>query len=283
MHTEAFKKLIMAALREDRAAQDATTRPLAGPNDMIKGQLIAKADGVLCGLGIFTDVFKILDKRCVVRPRFNDGQKVSSGRIIAQVAGPVRAVLAGERTALNFVQHMSGIATLTAKYVRETAGTKAKIFDTRKTLPGLRALQKYAVRCGGGVNHRMNLSDMALIKDNHLKLAYGIEDAVTRIRKAKSGITVEVECDTLEQVNEAVVSGAEIILLDNMTVPTLRKAIAVIRKTKRSIAIEISGGVNLATVKTFARLGVDRISVGALTHSVPALDISLELGASPRL
>jgi nicotinate-nucleotide pyrophosphorylase (carboxylating) len=280
---EAFKELIRAALREDRAAQDVTTRPLAGPNDTIKGQLIAKADGVLCGAGIFRDVFKILDKRCSVRARFNDGQKVRSGQVIAQVAGPVRAVLAGERTALNFVQHMSGIATLTAKYVRETRGTKAKIFDTRKTLPGLRALQKYAVRCGGGVNHRMNLEEMALIKDNHLKLAHGMEAAVARIRKAKPGITVEVECDTLEQVNEAVVSGAGIILLDNMPVPVLRKAIAVIRKTKRSIAIEISGGVNLATIKTFARLGVDRISVGALTHSVPALDISLELGASPRL
>jgi nicotinate-nucleotide pyrophosphorylase (carboxylating) len=274
---DTFQKLIIEALKEDQAREDITTRPLAGPDDMICGRLIANSSGILCGMGIFRDVFNVLDERCRVAAKFKDGQTIRAGRTIATVRGPVRAILAGERTALNFIQHLSGIATLTARFVHEVRGTRAKILDTRKTLPGLREFQKYAVRCGGGVNHRMNLADMALIKDNHLKLAHGMKAAVERIRAAKPGIRVEVECDTVAQVHEAVASGADIIMLDNMDVPTLRRAISIIRAAGTGNETEISGGVNLATVRSFARLGVDRISVGALTHSVPALDISLEL------
>jgi nicotinate-nucleotide pyrophosphorylase (carboxylating) len=272
-----FKKLIMDALKEDHADRDVTTRPLSGPDDMITGQLIVKSDGVLCGLEIFKEVFGLLDRRCKVKSGVKDGRKVRSGQVIATIAGPVRAVLAGERTALNFIQHLSGIATLTDRFVRETKGTKAKIYDTRKTLPGMRELQKYAVRCGGGCNHRMSLADMALIKDNHLKLAHGMQAAVAKIRKTAGRITVELECENLVEVKEATGSGADIVMLDNMDVPTLRAAIRIIRGAKKKMEIEISGGVNLGTVKKFARLGVDRISVGALTHSVSALDISLEL------
>lgn len=271
------KQLIATALREDRASRDITTRPLAGANEMINGRLIAKADGILCGMEIFKEVFQTLDKRCRIVSRRSDGQTVRDGQVIATLSGPVRAVLAGERTALNFLQHLSGVATLTGRYVQETRGTGAKILDTRKTLPGLRALQKYAVRCGGGTNHRMDLADMALIKDNHLKLAHGMRPAVQRIRKARPSVKIEIECENMAQVKEAVTSGADIIMLDNMTASQMRAAIRLIRGAGKKIAIEISGGVTLATVKKFALLGVDRISVGALTHSVSALDISLEL------
>jgi nicotinate-nucleotide pyrophosphorylase (carboxylating) len=208
-----------------------------------------------------------------------DGSRVKKGKVIARVAGYAKDILAGERTALNFIQHLSGIATLTAMYVRKVQGTKAKILDTRKTLPGLRALEKYAVKCGGGHNHRMNLEDMALVKDNHIGAVRDIGGAVKRIRKYRPSVKVEVECDTLEQVDEALEAGADIIMLDNMSPAEARRAVSKAKKSrgKKAPEFEVSGGVTLETVAEYARTGCDRISVGALTHSAPALDISLDI------
>lgn len=275
-----FSKIIISALKEDRTAADITTISLIAEGKIVRAELIAKSDGIICGLELFGEVFKSIDKRCTVRAAAKDGQKIKKGKVVLGIRGPARAILSGERTALNFIQHLSGIATLTSKFVSETRGTQAKIYDTRKTLPGLRELEKYAVRCGGGHNHRMHLADMALIKDNHLKFVESIAEAVNKIRQKRSGIKIEVECENLRQVREAVGSNADILMLDNMDTRTLNKAISLIKnndRAKKRPEIEISGGVYLGNVRKFAKLGVDRISVGALTHSAPALDLSLEI------
>lgn len=269
--------LIRAALSEDDAHHDVTSRTLIPRDRTVTGRFIAKEEGVLCGIDAARKVFSMLDRSCRVSSRFRDGKHVAKGTVFATVTGSAVAVLSGERTALNFMQRMSGVATLTARYVKLARGTKAKIYDTRKTLPGFRELDKYAVRCGGGENHRMSLSDMALIKDNHLTAISGMSAAVKKIKQIKPGIPVEIECETTAQVTEALDAGADIIMLDNMDAGTLRKAVAMVHARRLRPRIEISGGVNLNTVRAFARLGVDRISVGALTHSAPALDISLEL------
>lgn len=275
-----FNKIIISALKEDRVGADITTTSLIDNAKIVRAKLIAKADGVICGLDLFGEVFKSIDKRCVVRAAVKDGQKISRGRAVLEIKGHARAILSGERTALNFIQHLSGIATLTSKFVGETRGTTAKIYDTRKTLPGLRELEKYAVRCGGGRNHRMHLADMAMLKDNHLKFVESIADAVKKIKQKSPGIKIEVECENLTQVREAVDSNADILMLDNMDTGTLKKAISLIKNNGRSMKrpeIEISGCVNLGNVRKFAKLGVDRISVGALTHSAQAMDLSLEI------
>ncbi|MHB9154267.1 MAG: carboxylating nicotinate-nucleotide diphosphorylase [Endomicrobiales bacterium] len=272
--------LIRLALAEDDARNDVTSHALVPPGKALRGRFIAKDDGVISGLEVAKQVFAALDRRCRMRSRLKDGGRVCKGRVFAEVTGRGTAVLSGERTALNFMQHLSGVATLTAKFVEKVKGTPAKIYDTRKTLPGFRYLDKYAVRCGGGVNHRMDLGEMALIKDNHLAMAGSMRSAVEKIR-ARKKVPVEIECENLSQVDEALEAGADILMLDNMDARTLKQAIARIRKSAeksgaRRPDIEISGGVSLKTVRAFARLGVDRISVGALTHSAPALDISLE-------
>jgi nicotinate-nucleotide pyrophosphorylase (carboxylating) len=228
-------------------------------------------------MDIIRGIYRKIDRRCKVKLLIKDGDKVRRNRVIAEIAGPARGVLAGERTVLNFLQHLSGVATMTNRYVELAKGTRAKIFDTRKTIPGLRALEKYAVTCGGGVNHRQNLGEMALLKDNHLKL---ISDPAANVRKMKTtkrNLLIEVECETLGQVRKMIKSGADIILLDNMNRSQLRRAIKLIRTAKKGIKIEISGGVNLKTVRGLARLGADRISVGAITHSAPAMNISMEI------
>ncbi len=282
---EQIKNIIRLALKEDYAWHDVTSRATIPEKKFITADLVAKDSGVICGVEIVKEVFKMLDTKSCTKAFVADGTKVAKGKIIARVAGPAKDILAGERTALNFLQHLSGVATLTHKFVEKTRGTGAKIYDTRKTLPGLRSIEKYAVTCGGGYNHRMNLSDMALIKDNHISAVRDIGDAVKKIRKNRPSLKIEVECDTLSQVDDALAAGADIIMLDNMSVSDVKKAVTKVRKykgphSKRSPEIEISGGINLLTVAKYAKTGCDRISVGALTHSAPALDISLEIKRS---
>ena len=276
-----FTNIIRQALDEDKAYNDVTTLADIFANKKIKAELIAKQAGVICGLYVFAKTFQELDKKARVLSKVKDGAKVRKGQVVAVVAGHARAIITAERTALNFIQYMSGIATLTHEYVLKVKGTKAKILDTRKTAPGLRALAKYAVRCGGGYNHRMDLAEMALIKDNHLGIVVDLEDAVRHIKRMKRGIKVEVECENLEQIQNALWARADIIMLDNMNVDKIKKSLKLIKGFKGSgkyrPETEVSGGVTLSTVRKFAQTGVDRISVGALTHSAPALDLSLEI------
>ena len=238
----------------------------------------AQADGILCGMGIVDHVLSAQGndpEEAALTILLADGSAVKRGDRVAQGLQSTHRVLAMERTALNFVMHLSGVATLTHQFVGRTEGTRAKVVDTRKTLPGLRALQKYAVRCGGGHNHRMGLFDGAMIKDNHIRAAGGIADAVRRVRAVASHmIRIEVECESLEQVSEAVAAGADIVMLDNMDPFMMREAV---KQHAGACIFEASGGISLDTVKGVAQTGVDYISVGALTHSAPALSFHLEL------
>jgi nicotinate-nucleotide pyrophosphorylase (carboxylating) len=256
-------------LAEDVGAGDATTTAVVDDSATCEAQLHVKEPGVICGLDVAAAVFAELG--ATLEPLAADGDAVEPGPV-ARVVGPARAVLTGERLALNLLGRLSGIATLTRRYVDAVDGTGATILDTRKTTPGLRDLEKYAVRCGGGTNHRFRLDDGVLIKDNHLRLAGSIGEAVARARGA--GLPVEVECDTVAQVGEALLAGADRILLDNMSLGELRDAVSL---TAGRAELEASGGVTLDTVRPIAETGVDFISVGALTHSARALDVSLEV------
>jgi nicotinate-nucleotide pyrophosphorylase (carboxylating) len=259
---------VRAWLAEDVGAGDATTSSVVDEEAACEARILLKEPGVVCGLEIAASVFAELGAR--LEPLVADGELVQPGSI-AQVSGPARAVLTGERLALNLLGRLSGVATLTRRYVDEVEGT-ATILDTRKTTPGLRDLEKLAVRTGGGTNHRFRLDDGVLIKDNHLRLVGTIGEAVTRARG--TGLPVEVECDRLAQVREALAAGADRILLDNMTLGELREAVSI---TAGRAELEASGGVNLDTVRAIAETGVDFVSVGALTHSARALDVSLEV------
>jgi nicotinate-nucleotide pyrophosphorylase (carboxylating) len=250
----------------------------------VRGRYVAKADGVVAGLPLLARVFNNFGRGVRVRLLARDGSRVRRGRTLAMVAGPARAVLSGERLSLNLLCHLSGVATLTSRYVRHTRGTSARIFDTRKTMPGMRLLEKYAVACGGGCNHRIGLFDAVLIKDNHLALAEkSPAEAVRRARKTTRR-PVEVEVIDLDGLREAVAAGADIVMLDNFSPAGARRAVRLARqlaaRRDRPVEIEISGGVNLRTVRAYALANPDRISVGALTHSAPALDISLEIEGS---
>jgi nicotinate-nucleotide pyrophosphorylase (carboxylating) len=229
---------------------------------------------VVAGLDLAETAFKSLDPDVRFTRVVADGGKVAAGGTIAKVAGSTRALLTGERTALNFLGRLSGIATLTASYVAEVEGTAAKIAETRKTTPGLRALEKYAVRCGGGTNHRMGLDDAILIKDNHVRIAGGIEPALAAVRAAGSGLTVEIEADTLDQVEQALAAGAARILLDNMSPAEAARAVELVQG--RAL-LEASGGIDQDSVRTYAETGVDFISIGALTHGARSLHVSLEV------
>ncbi len=271
--------LIDAALSEDQAFSDPTTQALIPDGVMGNGMLRAKADGVLAGGAVAEAVFRRIDPELEVKLLLEDGASLEPGRDIASVVGSAAAILRAERTALNFMQRMSGIATATNRYVRAVEGTVARIVDTRKTAPGHRYLDKYSVRMGGGYNHRINLADGILIKDNHLAARASLEEplgAVVRhaISEASHTIRVEVEVESLEQVREAVDAGAHIIMLDNMPVDLMREAVGIIAGRA---SIEASGGITLATVREVAETGVDLISIGGLTHSTDALDISLDL------
>jgi len=272
--------LINLALKEDGSFNDITSKKFVPANKKAKAVLVANKDGVLAGVDVFIEVFKTLDDSCKVAIKKKDCDLLKKGDKILEITGSARTILSGERTALNFLQYMSGIATLTNIFVKAVGNNKAKIYDTRKILPGYRQLAKYAVRCGGGTNHRMGLSDMALIKDNHLKLIKDLTSEISNFRKKYKDIKVEVECESLGEVENALAAKADIIMLDNTTPKTASEMIDVIRKSSTkdyAPEIEISGNVNFQTIKEFAKLDIDRISIGMITHSAPALDVSLEV------
>lgn len=277
-HWHGTMALIRRALEEDEAAADATSALL--PDDLAsEGTLLAKGDGVLAGIEVALQVFREVDPSIQCQALVADGSPVEHGQNLGLVRGRMNSVLRAERTALNFLQRMSGVATYTNAFVRAVDGTGVKIIDTRKTLPGWRLLDKYAVRMGGGQNHRMNLSDGIIVKDNHIAAAATrgetLTDLVRRGRAhAPHTIRIEVECTTLDEVREAVASGADVVMLDNMSVAQMRDAV---RLCKGKVLTEASGGVTLDSVRAIAETGVDLISTGQITHSVRALDISLEV------
>ena len=267
-------EIIEMALKEDRYDEDLTTNALIPEGARARGVLYAKESGVIVGLEVARDVFCYGGSNVFFRPLVQDGDSVRSGQKIAEVEGDARVILSRERVALNFLQHLSGIATTTHRYVVKAG--KTKILDTRKTTPGLRKLEKYAVRMGGGYNHRLNLAQMILIKDNHIALVGSIMEAVKRAR-ANSDKMIEVETKTIEQVKEAVRVKPDRIMLDNMPLSEMKKAVKIIRSSSSTIEIEASGGVTMEAIPKITELGLDYVSCGALTHSVKALDISLEL------
>lgn len=269
------KLQISNALKEDIGSGDITSRTIIPKGQKAKARIIAKEAGIVAGLLVARDVFRTLDRSLRFSPKVKDGMKVKKGTVIAEVSGNARAILAGERVALNFLQHLSGIATLTNKFVARVKGKgiRVKVLDTRKTIPGLRVLEKYAVKIGGGQNHRMGLYDAILIKDNHIKLAGGLRKALKGPRRTKR--TIEIEARTMTEVRKAIESKVDRILLDNMNIKTLRQAVKLCQKV--GIKTEASGGINLNNVRAIAKTGVDYISIGALTHSAPALDISLKI------
>jgi nicotinate-nucleotide pyrophosphorylase (carboxylating) len=269
------KALVAAALEEDDTKHDITTAATVLSDRRARCRIVARKKGVIAGLPLAAEAFTQLDKAVTIRIEHDDGARVRPDTSVMFLSGHARGLLSAERVALNFLQRLSGIATLTAQYVEAIKGTGAHILDTRKTTPGFRRLEKYAVRAGGGLNHRMNLSSNVLIKDNHLAAAEGdIGIAVKRARDvAPAGMKVEVECDTLDQVKRAIDAGADVILLDNMSLLEMREAV---RQVEGGAVVEASGGVTLETVRPIAETGVNWISVGALTHSAPALDLALD-------
>lgn len=268
--------VIKRALTEDITYLDTTTDYLIEEDERGDAYLLSKADGVLCGLSVAMRVFALLDPDFSYQASKTDGDRLKKGERIASLCGHTRALLKGERTALNLLQHMSGIATATAQAVALVEGTNATIVDTRKTLPGLRSLQKYAVTVGGGRNHRYNLSDAAMLKDNHIDAAGGIIPAIEKLRgKVGHMVNIEVETRNLDEVKEALEAKADIIMLDNMDCDTMRQAVAL---TAGRAVLEASGGITAATLRAVAETGVDIISIGALTHSVQAFDISMKYG-----
>ncbi len=272
-------RLIELALLEDIGLGDLTSEAIITDEQLGKAELLCKEDGIVAGLEVATLVFEYCDHSITVNPLIHDGEIAQKGEVIASLDGSAKSILKGERTALNFLQRMSGIATATHRYVHAVAGTDAKIIDTRKTVPGLRVLDKWAVRLGGGFNHRFGLDDMVLIKDNHIVAAGGITKAVAMcckyLAEERIDVKIEVETKSLVEVQEALrCAGIHRIMLDNFELDDMRKAVELI---SRKVEVEASGGVNLQTVRPIAETGVDFISVGALTHSVKGLDISLEL------
>ncbi|MCE7904487.1 MAG: carboxylating nicotinate-nucleotide diphosphorylase [Anaerolineae bacterium CFX3] len=264
---------IQRALAEDIGAGDATTLSIVPPEATMRGQIIAKQDGIIAGLDVARAAYELLDSAVEFSPQLADGSRVTRAGVLALVSGRTSSLLTAERTALNFLGRMSGIATLTRQFVDAVAGTRAVILDTRKTAPGLRAVDKLAVKLGGGGNHRIGLYDMILIKDNHIDHAGGIEEAVRRAKAARSGLPIEVEARTTNDVRVALSLGVERILLDNMSVEMMAEAV---RLTNGRAKLEASGNVTLETVRRIAETGVDFISVGALTHSAKAFDVSFD-------
>ncbi len=272
---EDIDRVVDTALAEDVGTGDATTLALVPVDARCRAELLLEEPGVVCGLPVATAVFRALDPAVSVEVRIEEGAAVSDvPAVLAVVEGVAQAVLTGERVALNLVGRLSGIASLTRRYAELVEGTSARILDTRKTTPGLRALEKYAVRCGGGTNHRSGLYDAILVKENHIRVAGGISKALAALTGHGLGLAVEIEAETIEQVREAVDAGAPRILLDNMSPEQVREAVAEVAGRAK---LEASGGVSLATVRAYAETGVDFISVGALTHSARSLHVSLEV------
>lgn len=273
-----LNKIILNALDEDIQTGDITTQAIIPESVFGNGKFLIKANGVIAGLTVAKNVFEMVDKKLDFKILIPDSKKVKTGDIVAEVEGKASSILTAERTALNFIQRMSGIATLTNTFLEKIKHTKAKILDTRKTIPGLRLLDKEAVKCGGGKNHRIGLFDLFLIKDNHIEIAGSITNAVKACRifqqKKNSNLKIEVETKNLDEVSEALSCNVEIIMLDNFNTDLMRKAVKLINE---KCLVEASGNINIDNVKEVAETGVDFISVGALTHSVKALDISLEV------
>ena len=268
-----YRDIVRRALAEDVGAGDVTTAATVDPALRATAEIVAKCDCVIAGLDVAEEVVRQDDPSVTVTIHRPDGTRCAPGDIVGNIAGSAAGLLTAERTALNLLQRMSGIATLTRRFVDAAAG-RITILDTRKTTPTLRVLEKYAVATGGGTNHRIGLYDAILIKDNHIRLAGGVREAVARSRKVRPGLTVEVEAQSLQQVDDAIASGADIILLDNLSTEEIREAV---RRIDRRAKTEISGGVTLARIPELSATGADFVSVGALTHSAPASDLSLEI------
>jgi len=275
LRQQALHDLVRSALEEDGAFNDLTTIATVISDRRSRATLVAREKAVVCGIPLALEAFRLLDPKVSIRVDREDGAHARAGDPVLFVTGHARGLLSAERVALNYMQRLSGIATLTARYVDAVKGTNAKILDTRKTTPGWRALEKYAVRAGGGTNHRMDLSTGVLIKDNHLAALDGdVSKAVARAREiAPKGVKIEVECDNVEQVRRAADAGADIILLDNMSLAAMAECVRVVNG--RAI-LEASGGVTLTTVRAVAETGIDWISIGALTHSAPSMDLALD-------
>lgn len=272
---EDIERVVAAALAEDLGTGDATTDALVPAQARCRAELLLEEPGVVCGVPVVAAVFAALDPSVAVEAKLGEGVAVQDApAVLAVVAGPARAILTGERVALNLLGRLCGIASLTRRFVELTEGTPTEILDTRKTTPGLRALEKYAVRCGGGRNHRAGLYDGVLIKENHIRVAGGISEALGSLNGHADGLPVEIEAETLEQVREAVAAGAPRILLDNMSPEQVREAVT---EVAGRAELEASGGMSLATVRAYAETGVDFVSVGALTHSARSLHVSLEV------
>ena len=269
--------LVRRALVEDIGTGDVTTDATVPETAHGRGILLAKSSLVVAGLDVAASVFRAVDPRTSLAPRAREGESVEPATILGEVSGPARALLTGERVALNFLQRLSGIATLTRRFV-EASGDRITVLDTRKTTPGLRLLEKYAVRVGGGTNHRVGLFDAFLIKDNHVRLAGGVGAAVRRARAARPDLPVEVEAQSLPEVDEAIAAHADTVLVDNLSLDEIREAV---RRARGKAKVEISGGVTLDRIGTLAQTGADFVSVGALTHSAPAADISFEIEIAP--
>lgn len=272
---------IRTALEEDIGSGDLTATLLIPPTLQFQGKLRAREPFIVAGMPVAEEVFRAVEPAAVFRALVHDGDAVAAGDTLAEVTGSARGLLTAERTALNFLQLLSGIATATRGYVNKIGDTGCTLLDTRKTIPGLRYLSKYAVRCGGGRNHRMGLYDGVLIKDNHIAACGSVGEAVRRARsgtQASANVSIEVECDTLAQVTEAVAAGADVILLDNMQPTELRRAVALVGNAAKT---EASGGVTLETIRAIAETAVTYVSVGRITHSAPAVDIGLDWAAQP--
>ena len=269
------KDHVKSALMEDIGYGDITTENLAGENDFLKAELNTRSEGILCGCDVFKTVFETLSIDVRIKFYFKDGDEIQKGDNIADIEGPAKDLLMGERVSLNYIQRMSGIATETRKYQDAIAPYNAKIVDTRKTTPNFRAFEKYSVKIGGGALHRFNLSDCAMIKDNHIRLAGSLTNAVNKLRESISHAhKIEVECDTFDQVKEAVAEKADIIMLENMSIETMKKAVEFIN---HQAIVEASGNVNLSTVNAIASTGVDIISSSAIVAKAPTLDLALDM------
>jgi len=267
---------VAAALREDVGTGDVTAR-LIPPSQLVRGEVVSREAAVICGAPWVAETFQQLDPRVSLEWCVAEGGRIEAEATVLRIEGPARAVLTGERTALNFLQLLSGTATEARRFAEAVAGTNCVILDTRKTLPGLRSAQKYAVRCGGARNHRMGLYDMILVKENHIAAAGSIAAAVAAARREAAGLAIEVEVETLAELDEALTAGADLILLDDFTLEDLRAAVARVRARAPLVKLEASGGASLQTVRAIAATGVDFVSVGALTKHVHAIDLSMRL------
>jgi len=268
-----YREVVRRALAEDLGWGDVTTEATVPPDLRARGTILAKSSCVLAGVDVAAEVFSQLDPGCTFDRKRNDGDRCEPGTVVAEVRGRAAAMLTAERTALNFMQRLSGIATLTRRFVDATGGS-ITILDTRKTTPTLRALEKYAVRAGAGTNHRSGLDDGVLIKDNHIRLAGGVREALKRMKDADPEMPIEVEAQSLDQVDDAIAAGADIILLDNLGIEAVREAV---KRINGRAKIELSGGVTLERIPELAKTGANYVSVGALTHSAAAADLSFEL------